>query len=285
MESRDPSCWKFLAGGNYSIGGISSSISTILTFPIYKTVFRQQLHTLTIRSAVQQLRTEGLVHLYRGLKPPLIAKTVQGTLLFGTQPTILSFLSEEAKPKTKYRFLSGLISGGLEAVVFAPFERLQNILQDGRNNSRFPSVSSIMHDFHSYDTRNKLFCGFYRGFTPILARNALGSALYFSCKEPVRDVLSLHGMPAWVSSFVSGTVNGALISLALYPLSVLVSNMQAQAGKGLPSAVKMMGSVWMQCGGKVSQLYRGASLIALRSCITWGVTTAIHDTLRNKMSS
>ncbi|KAE8583725.1 hypothetical protein XENTR_v10020658 [Xenopus tropicalis] len=269
-------------GSSYSVGATSTFLSTVLTFPIYKTIFRQQLHTLTIREASQQLLKEGFAHLYRGLAPPLVAKTVQGTLLFGTQATFQKSLSGNGKVGHWDRCLSGLMSGALEAVLLVPFERIQNILQDGRNNARFPSANSILQEFQSYSTQNRFTFGLYRGFSVILARNALGSALYFSFKEPLRDALSLDGVPGWVPSLVSGSVNGALTSLILYPLSVLVSNMQAGVGKELPKTREVARAVWLQCGGNVSLLYRGASLIILRSCITWGVTTAIHDVLRGQ---
>ncbi|KAG8448056.1 hypothetical protein GDO86_015233 [Hymenochirus boettgeri] len=269
-------------GDGYSVGAVSTFFSTVLTFPIYKTIFRQQLHTLTIRAASRQLVAEGMFHLYRGLAPPLVAKTVQGTLLFGSQGTFQQLLSGRKKAEHWHRGLSGLLSGALEAIVLVPFERVQNILQDSRHNTRFPSALSIVQEFKSYSIQNRFTFGIYRGFSVILARNALGSALYFFLKDPLRDALSTNTVPLWVPSLASGAVNGAFTSLVLYPLSVLVSNMQADVGKELPSSKKVAKAVWTQCGGRVFLLYRGASLIVLRSCITWGVTTAIHDALRGR---
>ncbi|MEE6509473.1 hypothetical protein FKM82_026309 [Ascaphus truei] len=281
MEDEDAPCEGGWRVGGYSVGAVSTFLSTVLTFPIYKTIFRQQLHTMTIREATRQLGTEGITHLYRGLGPPLLAKTVQGTLLFGTQGTIQHRLSG-GNPRPKHRCLSGLLSGALEATLLTPFERVQNVLQDGRKNIRFPSASSILREFWSYRGHAWLRHGIYRGFTPILARNTLGSAIYFSSKDPLRDALSVRGLPTWMPALGSGAVNGALTSLALYPLSVLVSNMQAEVGRVLPRVRVVAGVVWAHCGGRVSLLYRGASLIALRSCVTWGVTTAIHDTLTKR---
>ncbi|KAM8953684.1 solute carrier family 25 member 53 [Pelodytes ibericus] len=279
MADGDAPRW---AAGNFSsyfVGATSTFLSTVLTFPIYKTIFRQQIHTLNIRAATRQLGKEGIRYLYRGLTPPLIAKTVQGTILFGTQGTFQRLLSGERNPGTGYRTISGLLTGGLEAILLAPFERVQNILQDGRNNTRFPSASSILHEFQSYSRRELLSCGLYRGFSFILMRNALGNALYFSLKEPLRDLLNTEGIPWWAPSLGSGALNGALISLVLYPLGVLVSNTQASVGKTLPSIREVAHAAWTQRGGRITLIYRGASLIVVRSCITWGVTTAIHDAL------
>ncbi|KAM3910823.1 solute carrier family 25 member 53 [Leptodactylus fuscus] len=282
MESKDAPRWGSW-NSSYFVGAASSFVSTVLTFPIYKTIFRQQLHTLTIRAATSQLNNEGLKHLYRGLAPPLMAKTVQGTLLFGTQGSLQHFLSKGGTTGAKSCALSGCLSGAIEAVLLVPFERIQNILQDGRNNVNFPNTRSIVQEFRTYNNREWLTCGMYRGFTVILVRNMIGSAIFLSCKEPLRDLLTYPGLPVWAPSFGSGAVNGAFTSLALYPLSVIIANMQAEVGNNLPHVKKVALRVWEKCGGRISLLYRGASLIILRSCITWGFTNSIHDTLSRKL--
>ncbi|XP_075042152.1 solute carrier family 25 member 53 [Mixophyes fleayi] len=279
MENGDTPRWDCWRDGGYLVGATSSFLSTVFTFPIYKTIFRQQLHTLTIQDATHQLSKEGIKHLYRGLIPPLMAKTVQGTLLFGTQGSFQHFFSRSNTTGVKSCVLSGFLSGAIEAILLVPFERIQNILQDGRNNARFPSASSILQEFQTYSKRQWLTIGVYRGFTVILVRNMLGSAIFLSCKEPIRDMLSIQGLPDWAPSLGSGAVNGAFTSLVLYPLSVLVVNMQAEVGNGLPCVREVAVKVWRKSGGRTSLLYRGASLIVLRSCITWGFTNSIHDTL------
>ncbi|XP_072286039.1 solute carrier family 25 member 53 [Pyxicephalus adspersus] len=279
MESRGASRWSCWRHSGYLVGASSTFLSTVLTFPIYKTIFRQQLHTSTICTAINQLKKEGMKHLFRGLAPPLMAKTVQGTLLFGTQGSLQNILSGFHVPGAVTPALSGCLSGAIEAVLLVPFERMQNILQDGRNTTRFPSAASVLREFWTYNEEQKFSCGIYRGFTLILVRNALGSAIFLSCKEPIRDLLSLQGLPSWAPSLGSGSFIGAFTSLVLFPLSVLVANMQAEVGKGLPGIKEVTKTVWEKCGGRVSLLYRGASLIIVRSCITWGVTNSIHDSL------
>ncbi|XP_063793313.1 solute carrier family 25 member 53 [Pseudophryne corroboree] len=279
MENKDTTRWGYWSSRGYLVGATSTFLSTVFTFPIYKTIFRQQLHTLTIQDATLQLSREGIKHLYRGLVPPLMAKTVQGTLLFGTQGSFQHFFSRGRITGVESCVLSGFLSGAIEATLLVPFERIQNILQDSRNNARFPSASSILHEFQTYSKRQYLTIGVYRGFTIILVRNMLGSAIFLSCKEPMRDMLNIQGLPAWAPSLGSGAINGAFTSLVLYPLSVMVVNMQAEVGPGLPGVKEVAMKVWKKSGGRITMLYRGTSLIVLRSCITWGVTNSIHDTL------
>ncbi|XP_073456755.1 solute carrier family 25 member 53 [Aquarana catesbeiana] len=284
MENSTTSRWSCWRHSSYLIGASSTFLSTVLTFPIYKTIFRQQLHTSTIQVAVNQLKREGMKQLFRGLAPPLMAKTVQGTLLFGTQGSLQNLLLGVNIPGAITPALSGCLSGAIEAVLLVPFERMQNILQDGRNTARFPSTVSVLQEFQTYNNNQKFSCGIYRGFSIILVRNALGSAIFLSCKEPIRDLLSLQGLPSWAPSLGSGSFIGAFTSLVLYPLCVLVANMQAEVGKDLPGVREVAKTVWENCGGRVSLLYRGASLIIVRSCVTWGVTNSIHDTLSRQHS-
>lgn len=53
-------------------------INICLTFPINKVMFRQMMYGVKTNSAFLQLRREGIYHLYRGLLPPLMSKTLSG---------------------------------------------------------------------------------------------------------------------------------------------------------------------------------------------------------------
>ncbi|XP_053129751.1 solute carrier family 25 member 53 [Hemicordylus capensis] len=284
-EEEEEKCQRKLNPRSYNVGAASSFLSTLVTFPIYKTIFRQQLHAFSVVEAVHQLRQEGLHHFYRGVFPPLLSKTLQGTLMFGTYESFLCTLASQ--PPGPYslgeRATAGLLSGFLEALALGPFERVQNILQDGRKVSRFQTTRSILKEFNSYAVPERLTLGYYRGLGLVLIRNGLGSSLYFSFKDPLRDRLSQGNLPHWLPALVSGSVNGTAISLLLYPLSVLIANMQVQVGpQETLSFQASVAAVWRSHGKKVTQLYRGGSLLILRSCLTWGLTTAIHDFLQQR---
>ncbi|XP_065814937.1 solute carrier family 25 member 53-like [Labrus bergylta] len=264
----------FLHGG---ISSLVSALPALVVFPVYKTIFRQQLHNTPVHLAVAQLYKEGPVKLYRGVVPPLLMRTLNGTLLFGLQENLLhqlSLSSQNALSASARSALAGFGAGIVEAMVFTPFERVQNVLQNGQNDHHVPTMKSVLVRLRS----EKLAIGFYRAFLPITARNALGSSLYFGLKGPVVAVLKGQGVPPMISSFISGAVTSMAISLALYPLSVLVANMQAQVGpregKGVIACWRML---WTSRQRSVALLYRGGSLVILRSCITWGITNAIYE--------
>lgn len=273
----------FLHGGTSSL---VSALTTIATFPLYKTVFRQQLHNTVVREAVAQLYSEGFRKLYRGVAPPLLVRTLQGTLLFGVQDTLqrsASSMGAQHLPRPLLQAAAGVGTGVVEAVVFTPFERVQNVLQNGKNDTRLPTQWSAV----SRLSVEPLSRGFYRALLLITVRNALGSGLYFGLKNPVRDALDQQGLSPTASSFVSGAVNSLLISLPLYPLSVLIANMQAGVGdensrEGMKACARRL---WAARHRSVALLYRGGSLVILRSCVSWGITTAIYDRLERGSST
>ncbi|KAM4621525.1 solute carrier family 25 member 53-like isoform 1-T2 [Polymixia lowei] len=269
---------------SYLHGGTSSLLSTIPTvivFPVYKTIFRQQLHNTLVRHAVGQLFNEGPMKLYRGVAPPLLMRTLNGTLLFGLQDTLLhqfSSLSSNIIPLSALPALAGLGAGVVEALVFTPFERVQNVLQNGQNDRHLPTLRSVLVRLSS----ERLALGYYRAFLPIAARNALGSCLYFGLKGPLCDVVEGQGFSPTASSFVSGTLTSMVVSLPLYPLSVLVANMQARVGGDVSGISGCWRMLWESRQRRVALVYRGGSLVILRSCITWGITTAIYDQLERR---
>ncbi|KAG9341720.1 hypothetical protein JZ751_018784 [Albula glossodonta] len=267
---------------SYMYGGTSSlltTMTTLVTFPVYKTVFRQQLHSNLVREAVAQLYKEGPRKLYRGVLPPLLVKTLHGTLIFGLQDTLLRQLSPLGEASlvscTTLQALAGMGTGMVEAVVFTPFERVQNVLQNGGNDNRLPTLRSVLARLRA----ESLSSGFYRAMLPLLVRNTLGNGVYFGLKDPMRATLGEQGLSPGVASFISGMANAMLISLPLYPLSVLIANMQAEVGGKGGGARQCWAELWEARQRKVRLLYRGGSLVILRSCLTWGITTAIYDRL------
>ncbi|XP_077465931.1 solute carrier family 25 member 53-like [Stigmatopora argus] len=268
---------------SYLHGGTSTLFSTLIVFPVYKTVFRQQIHNIQVQRAIKQLHKEGFGKLYRGVTPPLLMRTLNGTLLFGLQDTFLRLLSRPTLsviPASLLPAVAGLGVGMVEAVVFTPFERVQNVLQSGHNDRRLPTLKSVLVRLKV----QRFASGYYRAFLPIAARNALGSSLYFGLKGPLSAAVAGQGMSPVASSFFSGTMTSMAVSLTLYPLSVLVANMQVEVQtevKGVMACWKML---WKSRQRSVLLLYRGGALVILRSCITWGITTAIYDRQQKRSS-
>lgn len=216
-------------------------------------------------------------------------RTLNGTLISGLYCTFLHPLSFSTNPCSVIPLsalpaVAGLGTGVVEALVFTPFERVQNVLQNGGNDCSLPTLRSVLARLGA----ERLGMGYYRAFIPILARNPLGSCIYFGyfgLKDPVSAALR-EKLPPTVSSFLTGIVISVVISLPLHPLSMLVLNMQAGLGGEVAGVRQSWKALWE--GGlkrSVHLLYHGGSLVILRSCINWGINTAIYDKLQRRSAN
>lgn len=110
--------WKHINMQEFVCGWSASFINISVTYPVYKIMFRQvsfamiffkllkilskfvfhiystkktnfvcvafqMLHGVEMKSAIQELRSEGFTFLYRGILPPLAQRTVSLSLMFG----------------------------------------------------------------------------------------------------------------------------------------------------------------------------------------------------------
>lgn len=158
-------------------------VNICTTFPINKIMFRQMVHGVRPISAINQLKTEGLRNLYKGLLPPLLSKTASVSLMFGSYSSYRSFLDQNAvhiMPKQMIRLsLAAFLSGSTEAIL-CPFERIQMLLQRRDSGHRFQNT---------YQTF-KILCRMegcvkecYRGMSAVLLRNGPSNILFFVVKE------------------------------------------------------------------------------------------------------
>lgn len=67
----------------FTCGFGAAVVDVFITYPLNKLMFRQQLHNILLRTAIKQIRHEGVAMLYRGLLPPLIHKTTCRSIMFG----------------------------------------------------------------------------------------------------------------------------------------------------------------------------------------------------------
>ena len=106
--------------------GLTAGLTNIcLTFPVNKTMFRQQLHGISAWEAFSQLRTEGLLQLYRGILPPLLQKSACTALMFGSYEQYRQLLRVHTSlAGTAALPLAAFLAGCTEAVL-TPFERVK----------------------------------------------------------------------------------------------------------------------------------------------------------------
>ncbi|BES98077.1 Mitochondrial carrier protein [Nesidiocoris tenuis] len=106
----------------------AATCNILVTFPINKIIFRQMLHNVSIMAAVKQIASERIVHLYRGVLPPLCQKSISVALMFGVYEKCKTPLLAAHVDPILSTILAAITAGSIECVLL-PFERLQTVLQ------------------------------------------------------------------------------------------------------------------------------------------------------------
>ncbi|CAN9514968.1 unnamed protein product [Ophioblennius macclurei] len=265
-------------GKHYVCGSIAAFTNIMVTFPIQKVLFRQQLHGVLATEAVRQLQRDGLRNLYRGLLPPLLQKSITVAIMFGLYEDFSRVLLDRAgdMPELATRSFAAALAGTTEAIL-TPFERVQTLLQDHRHHGRFNNTA---HTFRTllteYGVRE---C--YRGLVPILLRNGPSNVLFFGLRGPIKEQLPEAKNKAGhlVNDFVCGGVLGAGLGIMFYPLNVVKSRAQSQVGGAFKPCREVLLTVWRERGGSVAMLFRGAHLNYHRSLLSWGIINATYELL------
>ncbi|KAL7394594.1 hypothetical protein ABVT39_000129 [Epinephelus coioides] len=265
---------------HYVCGSIAAFTNILVTFPIQKVLFRQQLHGVLATEAVRQLQRDGLRNLYRGLLPPLLQKSTTVAIMFGLYEDFSRVLLDRAVgsgiPELFTRSFAAALAGTTEAIL-TPFERVQTLLQDHRHHGRFNNTG---HTFRTllteYGVRE---C--YRGLVPILLRNGPSNVLFFGLRGPIKELLPEVSSRAghMVIDFVCGGLLGAALGIMFYPLNVVKARAQSQVGGPFQPCRKVLLTVWRERGGSVVLLFRGAHLNYHRSLLSWGIINATYELL------
>ncbi|XP_076877943.1 solute carrier family 25 member 51b [Brachyhypopomus gauderio] len=267
-------------GKHYVCGSVAAFTNIIITFPIQKVLFRQQLHGLRASEAVRQISHEGLRNLYRGLLPPLLQKTTTVAIMFGLYEDFSRLLLRRARasgaPELLTRSVAAALAGTAEAAL-TPFERVQTLLQDHRHNGRFRNTA------HAFRTllREHGVRECYRGLVPVLMRNGPSNVLFFGLRGPIKQRLPEARSRAanMINDFVCGGLLGAGLGIMFYPLNVAKSRAQAQVGGAFVPCGQVLMTVWRERGGSVVRLFRGATLNYHRSLLSWGIINATYELL------
>nr|XP_020480094.1 solute carrier family 25 member 51 [Monopterus albus]XP_020480095.1 solute carrier family 25 member 51 [Monopterus albus] len=267
-------------GKHYVCGSIAAFTNIVVTFPIQKVLFRQQLHGVLATEAVRQLQRDGLRNLYRGMLPPLLQKSTTVAIMFGLYEdfsrVLLNRANNSGVPELVTRSFAAALAGTAEAVL-TPFERVQTLLQDHRHHGRFNNTA---HTFRTLLTEYG-FTECYRGLVPILLRNGPSNVLFFGLRGPIKEQLpKATTRPGHlVNDFVCGGLLGAGLGIMFYPLNVVKSQAQSQVGGAFQPCRKVLLTVWRERGGSLVMLFRGAHLNYHRSLLSWGIINATYELL------
>ncbi|CAF0783855.1 unnamed protein product [Adineta steineri] len=269
----------------YIAGFLSSATNILLTYPVNKLIFRQQIYRLKTVDAFQQLKDEGFLVLYRGMTLPLLQKTFSLSIMFGANAHYLHILQSFSKKDHWYHQpIASALAGTTEAIL-TPLERAQVLLQTPKYNT------VIRNGSHAFMLMYKHYgiIEYYRGATLILIRNSVSNVIFFACRKPVKDLLpeASTGLQHSIYDFLSGGLLGALLSTFTYPINVLKNIQQSELGGRHDRPLNIFRSVYEQRGNSLKEFYIGAKWNFIRSLVSWGIINSTYEyyltTLQNVM--
>nr|CAH8868960.1 unnamed protein product [Trichobilharzia regenti] len=262
----------------FLFGAAAYSVSVVALFPLYKTVFFQQLDGISWIQALIRYRIEGLRMAYRGVLPPLLQRASTGALMFGVQSTTERFLVNHPitfnYPPILQKIVSSTIAGWCEATLM-PFERVQTLLQNRYYHDRYKNTFHALITVTSDHGIKEL----YRGLTPVLFRNSIANGLYFCGHKWLSDIRvrrpgeSTMDRSLW--NFAFGGILGGSIGVITFPFNVIKTRMQSTVGGCFVGLRSTFISLVYEESNKLNilRLFRGVPVNFIRSVFSWGLIT------------
>ncbi|XP_043285442.1 mitochondrial nicotinamide adenine dinucleotide transporter SLC25A51 [Venturia canescens] len=249
-------------------------INVAVTYPINKIIFRQILEGVPADTAVRQLSREGLRLLYRGILPPLCQKTLSLSIMFSVYEGCRTRLTRLTERKMLAKFIAANVAGTTEAMLM-PLERVQTLLQDWRNHSKFKNTTHAFR--YLLTTYGIAEC--YRGLVPIIYRNGLSNLTFFTLRDYSKTLMGED--ESLVGNFVSGALIGGFTSTVFYPMNIVKIHMQSKIGGDFERMSVTLRELWILRDRSIRNFYKGVHLNYMRSFISWGVINAAYDFLKH----
>lgn len=323
--------------------GTASLVSTAASFPFDSVKSRLQVRDYPSIWACAKavVREEGFRGFFRGVTIPLITISFVRTSSFSIYYNTKAHLHRNGVLNDSSRLihtaLSGAAGGATSGVIIscgsAPFElvKVQRQLEyliavqkglvkksdpNGGRARTFVPQSGFQAAANIYKTFGGIK-GFYMGFPLHMARDTLGTALYFGFYDSIRKLVSRHsktdsisgaslyGIPGPVVSFLSGSSAGILSWLIVYPVDLIKTKVQRDALAGNPRQftgwqvflhmIKQRPPIHEERGkrrilktdtflARFLRLYRGLGVSALRSFISHGLTWTLIESISAKIT-
>ncbi|KAJ5238620.1 hypothetical protein N7468_003239 [Penicillium chermesinum] len=300
--------------------GASSMCATLVLVrvpPLENVKTRMQTHNFkNVSECVQYLwRTEGPRGFVAGALPPLVSVTTVRVMNFTTynaakqkisalfeRVTGVSPAKEYNKPdsspsiKALVTFTSaGMMAGLVTSPLACPFELAKNVVQTSvlvsnralaspdaardpslRNRPRLGTIEAIRQI-----VRRHGFLGLYTGFRLHAMRDTIGSGLYFSiyetCKQETAKRLGTDEKSPVGAPALAGAVCSTVPWICTYPLDTRKTRAQSV----LLGKTKEVGEASVAVAQ--SSMYKGVSIILLRTGVNNMILLSLYEYLRSKI--
>jgi len=283
IGSKLPTEWR-----EYMSGWGAAMFNIFVTFPVNKTVFRQQVYGFSMQDALIQLKAEGAIHLYRGILPPLLQKSASTSIMFGTNSQYIRLITDncgsknQVLPSSGVKVVAALLAGCTEATL-APFERVQTLMQDPKYYKLFKNTPTAFRQLYiEHGVRE-----YYRGLSAVLIRNGPSNVIFFFSREHVKNLLPKNWTErsSWTSGltdFFCGACTGALISTLVYPVNVTKTHMMLVIGGKHLSFLTVFSDLMRKRGLK--SMFAGVHVNYTRSFLSWGIINYMYEVIHVRLS-
>ena len=181
----------------------------------------------------------------------------------------------------KVKALAAFLAGCTEATLI-PFERVQVLMQETKYHGMFKNTPNAFYLIYTnYGLRE-----FFRGLTPILMRNGPSNVIFFTSREKLKNMLP----PEWtergkfttyLADFITGALNGALISTIFYPVNVTKTHMQLKIGGPYSSFWTVFKDLLAKRG--IRNMFAGVHVNYTRSFISWGIINFMYELIHERL--
>ncbi|XP_040577782.1 calcium-binding mitochondrial carrier protein SCaMC-2 [Lepeophtheirus salmonis] len=229
--------WRHLVAG-----GCAGAVSRTCTAPLDRLKIILQVHggrkSYTMKEAFVYMFKEGGVRgLWRGNGVNVIKIAPESALKFGAYDWIKNRIKgpdEERDFATHERLIAGSAAGGISQSAIYPLEVLKTRFALRKTNEYKGIFCCVRKLLHTDGIR-----GFYRGYVP----NLLGILPYAGIDLTIYETLKIHYLNKYSSTEDSsppafillscGTFSSCCGQLAAYPLALVRTKLQSQAGLNL----------------------------------------------------
>ncbi|KAI5481463.1 hypothetical protein MNV49_004220 [Pseudohyphozyma bogoriensis] len=216
--------------------------------------------------AVQTIKKEGVLALYKGMASPLIGVAAVNSLLFTSFSTAKKVISPYPDLSIAQVSAAGAIAGAVQSVLASPVEmfkiRMQGQYGKGGDVKKLRDVVGDMYTQYGWKR------GIMRGYWITVVREIPAYAGFYAgyeySKRSFQKQYGTPSIPVW-ATLVSGAIGGIGYWTACYPLDVVKSRIQlAEAPpKGANYIVNTFRTIYREEGAKA--FIRGLSPTYIRA--------------------
>ncbi|KAF9140402.1 hypothetical protein BG015_001675 [Linnemannia schmuckeri] len=224
------------------------------------------------------IRREGVLHLYRGMLPPLIAEAPKRAIKFGANEQWGFALKKLFSLDRLTAFQAGFVgsmAGATEAFFITPFELVKVRLQDRGSLKLYTGTADCIRKVASQEG---IFT-FYHGLEATIWRHATWSGMYFMTIHGFRtafpELSTASREESMMRNFVAGTLGGAVGTLVNTPFDVVKSRIQNQHEGPIGYTFSRVARLYRQEGFRA--LYKGLAPKLLRLGPGGGLLLVVFD--------